>query len=163
MVACGGVAARVPAGKRHGDAIGSNRNSGGGGGGGDGRDARAHGGRRRRRARGGGDNGDVGNDWAGCEDEASTFLPLPLPSGEYHRETRGVRGCDGGGFRGVRVVDVDGVASGGVCRAGIVGTHTMVVGASWWVAAIAAGTVVTASVADDRCARRARERLAKAA
>ena len=63
----------------------------------------------------------------------------------------------------VCVVQAWAAPAGKAADAVIVGTHTMVVGASWWVAAIAAGTVVTASVADDRCARRARERLAKAA
>ena len=53
--------------------------------------------------------------------------------------------------------------AGTAADAVIVGAHAMVVGASWWVAAIAAGTAVTASAAKDRRARRARERLAKAA
>ena len=53
--------------------------------------------------------------------------------------------------------------AGKAADAAIVGAHAMVVGAPWWGAAIAAGTSVAASVADERRARRARERLVKAA
>ena len=53
--------------------------------------------------------------------------------------------------------------AGTAADAVIVGAHAMVVGAPWWVATIAVGTVAAASVVDDRRARGARERLAKAA
>ena len=53
--------------------------------------------------------------------------------------------------------------AGKAADAAIVGAHAIVVGVPWWGAAIAAGTSVAASVADDRRARRASERLAKAA
>ena len=52
--------------------------------------------------------------------------------------------------------------AGKAADAVIVGAHAAAVGAPRWIAAIAAGTVVAASVADERRARRARERLSKA-
>ena len=170
----GGVSARVPPGERRGDAIESPRNGGGGDGVGVRRDTRARGGRRRGRARGGRGVGADGDGGAGCRDETSTSVPLPSPSGERHREARGVRGGGGGRVRRARGVDVRGVASGGMRRAGVGGAGGEGGGCRHRRRARRggrrrpvdrgdrAGTVVAASVADERRARRARERLSKA-